>query len=172
MIEKRWGNPKFTPFSWGTVGMGTEVGGTYPSTLDDKGRVGVPIKLREKYSGGLVITLGLQTCAWIMRAEIWDQLRGKITGSDGLTDDEQELLELRFIVSKAETEVDRAGRILVPPHIKRYAELKKDCMILNREDRLEVWDEELLMAQLAENRSATKDAMKKLGSLRRFRPED
>jgi MraZ protein len=149
--------------------MGAEVGGTYPSTLDDKGRVGIPIKLREKYSGGLVITLGLQTCAWIMTFETWDQMYRQIASHDELNDDERELLELRFVVSKIETEVDRAGRIAMPSHIRRYAELKKDCMVLNRIDRLEVWDEELLMAQLAENRPATKDALKKLGSLRHFK---
>ncbi|MDR1025127.1 MAG: division/cell wall cluster transcriptional repressor MraZ [Treponema sp.] len=149
--------------------MGTEAGGTYPSTLDDRGRVGIPIKLREMYSGSLVITLGLQTCAWIMKSETWDQMYRQITNHDELSDDERELLELRFIVSKIETEIDRAGRIPMPSHIKRYAELKKDCMVLNRIDRLEVWDEELLMAQLAENRPATKDALKKLGSLRHFK---
>ncbi|MDR1444768.1 MAG: division/cell wall cluster transcriptional repressor MraZ [Treponema sp.] len=149
--------------------MGLEAGGTYPSTLDDKGRVGIPIKLRENYSGGLVITLGLQTCAWIMKFEIWEPLYRQITSADTLTEDERDLLEFRFIVPKMETEIDRAGRIAMPPHIRRYAELKKDCMVLNRKDRLEVWDEELLMAQLAENRPATKDVLRKLGSLGRFK---
>jgi MraZ protein len=147
--------------------MEVKIGGTYPSTLDDKGRVGIPIKLREQYSGELVITLGLRTCAWILRPEIWEQRYKQYTNPDDLTNDEMDSLEFHFIAPVMPTEVDRAGRIVVPPIIRRYAELKKDCMVLNLGDRLEVWDEELLLAHLIENRAAAKEAVRKVGSLRR-----
>ncbi|MDR2177849.1 MAG: division/cell wall cluster transcriptional repressor MraZ [Treponema sp.] len=145
------------------------VGGTFPSTLDDKGRVGIPIKLRDKYSGELVITLGLRTCAWIMRNEVWNRIHGQLAGSGALTEDDQELVELQFVAPLMETELDKAGRIAIPPIVRRYAGLKKDCMILNLENRLEVWDEELLLAHLLENRTATKEAIRKMGSLRLFK---
>jgi MraZ protein len=151
------------------VGAKVKIGGTYPSTLDEKGRVGIPIKLREQYSGELVITLGLRTCAWIMKPEIWEQRYERITNSDELSEDERDSLEFHFIAPVMKTEVDRAGRIVMPTVVRRYAELKKDCMVLNLEDRLEVWDEELLLAHLIENRTAAKEAVRKMGSLRHFK---
>jgi MraZ protein len=151
------------------VGMETKIGGTYPSTLDDKGRVGIPIKLREQYSGELVITLGLRTCAWILRPEIWEQRYERFTNSDEITEDERDSLEFHFAAPMMKTEVDRAGRIVMPTVIRRYAELKKDCMVLNLGDRLEVWDEELLLAHLIENRTTAKEAVRKMGSLRHFK---
>jgi MraZ protein len=147
--------------------MGTDAGGTYPSTLDDKSRLGIPIKLREKYAGDLVVTLGLRSCAWIMTNENWKQMCEQFTNSGELSEDERELVETHFIASAMETEIDKAGRIFMPPIIRRYAELKKDCMVLNLDNRLEVWDEEHLMAHLIENRTATKEAVRKVGSLRR-----
>jgi MraZ protein len=153
----------------GGKGVEIKVGGTYPSTLDEKGRVGIPIKLREKYSSDLVVTLGLRACAWIMKPEIWEQIYGRLTTSDELTEDERELVELQFIAPVMETEVDKVGRIAIPPIVRRYAGLKKDCMVLNLENRLEVWDEEQLLAHLIENRTATKEAIRKMGSLRHFK---
>jgi MraZ protein len=146
--------------------MGTGAGGTYPSTLDDKGRLGIPIKLREKYAGELVITLGLRSCAWIMTNELWKRMYEQFTNSGELSEDEQELVETHFIASVMETEIDKAGRIFMPPIVRRYAGLKKDCMVLNLDNRLEVWDEERLLAHLVENRTATKEAVRKMGSLR------
>ncbi|MDR2375141.1 MAG: division/cell wall cluster transcriptional repressor MraZ [Treponema sp.] len=148
--------------------MEMRLGGTFPSTMDDKGRLGIPIKLRDKYSGQLVITLGLRTCAWIMKDEIWNRIYRQFTGSSELTEDERELVELQFVAPMVETEFDKAGRIAMPPIVQRYADLKKDCMILNLENRLEVWDEERLLTHLVENRTATKEVIKKMGSLRLF----
>jgi MraZ protein len=150
--------------------MESGVGGTFPSTLDEKWRLGIPIKLREKYSGGLVITLGLQACAWIMKSEFWEQMYGQFT-SKIQGEDDWALVEHQFIAPLMETELDKAGRIFIPSIVRRYANLKKDCMVLNLENRLEVWDEEQLLAQLVENRTATKEVIKKMGSLRRFKSD-
>ncbi|MDR0669106.1 MAG: division/cell wall cluster transcriptional repressor MraZ [Treponema sp.] len=135
---------------------GFEVGGTYPGTLDEKWRLGIPIKLRDNYQGPLVITLGLQTCAWIMRREVWDRMTENLTGSDGLTEEERDHVEFHYVASQVDVEIDRVGRIVIPQLIRRYAGLTKDCMILNLQDRLEVWDEDLLVAQLHENQAAVK----------------
>lgn len=145
------------------MGLELGVGGTYPSTLDEKWRLGIPIKLRDRYQGPLIITLGVQTCARIMRRETWDRMNEKIIGPDDLTETDRELVELQYLAPMMETEVDKAGRIAVPPIIRRYAELKKDCMILNLKDRLEVWDEELLLAQLRKNQEAAKEVLLRRG---------
>lgn len=148
--------------------MKYDTGGSYPSTLDDKGRVNIPKPLREVYNGELVITMGLRTCARIMRPETWDHIRERLTASDNLTEDERELVELQLIAPRMMMDVDQAGRIAIPPVIRRYARLTKNCLILNLENRLEVWDEELYFAHLDENRATIREAIQKMGSLRLF----
>ncbi|MDR3174835.1 MAG: division/cell wall cluster transcriptional repressor MraZ [Treponema sp.] len=149
--------------------MKHDAGGSYPSILDDKGRVNIPKSLRDLYNGELVITMGLRACARIMRPEVWDLIHERLTGSNGLTEDEQELVELQLIAPRMIIEVDQAGRIAIPPVIRRYARLTKNCLILNLENRLEVWDEELYFAHLDENRAAIKEAIRKMGSLKLFK---
>ncbi|MDR3145998.1 MAG: division/cell wall cluster transcriptional repressor MraZ [Treponema sp.] len=149
--------------------MEPEVGGSYPSTLDDKGRVNIPKPLRGVYNGELIVTMGLRTCARIMRAEVWNQICDRLTGPNELTEDEQELVELQLIASRMVVEVDQVGRIAIPPVIRRYARLTKNCLVLNMENRLEVWDEELYFAHLDENRTAIKEAIRKMGSLKLFK---
>jgi MraZ protein len=153
----------------GNCGVKYDTGGSYPSTLDDKGRVNIPKPLRGIYNGELVVTMGLRTCARIMKGEVWDQIRERLTGSNELTEDEQELVELQLIAPRMMMEVDQAGRIAIPPVIRRYARLTKNCLILNLENRLEVWDEELYFAHLDENRAAIKEAIRKMGSLKLFK---
>jgi MraZ protein len=149
--------------------MEMNTGGSYPSTLDDKGRVNIPKALREVYNGELVVTMGLRTCARIMKVEVWTQICQRLTGSNELTEDEQELVELQLIAPRMMVEVDQAGRIILPPVIRRYARLSKNCLVLNLENRLEVWDEELYFAHLDENRAAIKEAIRKMGSLKLFK---
>jgi MraZ protein len=149
--------------------METNTGGSYPSVLDDKGRVNIPKALREVYNGELVVTMGLRTCARIMKVGVWDQICRRLTGSNELTEDEQELVELQLIAPRMMVEVDQAGRIILPPVIRRYARLTKNCLVLNLENRLEIWDEELYFAHLDENRAAIKEAIRKMGSLKLFK---
>jgi MraZ protein len=148
--------------------VSSDIGGSYPSTLDDKGRVNIPKPLRDVYNGELVVTNGLRTCARIMRPETWDHIRERLTASDNLTEDERELVELQLIAPRMMMDVDQAGRIAIPPVIRRYARLTKNCLILNLENRLEVWDEELYFAHLDENRATIREAIQKMGSLRLF----
>jgi MraZ protein len=153
----------------GNRGVTHDTGGSYPSTLDEKGRVNIPKSLREVYNGELVVSMGLRTCARIMRPEVWDKIRERLMGSNELTEDEQELVELQLIAPRMMADVDQSGRIAIPPVIRRYARLTKNCLILNMENRLEVWDEELYFAHLDENRAAIKEAIGKMGSLKLFK---
>jgi MraZ protein len=144
-------------------------GGSYPSILDDKGRVNIPKALREVYNGELVVTMGLRECARIMKTEVWMQICRRLSDSNELTEDERELVELQLIAPKTMVEVDQAGRIIIPPAIRRRARLTKNCLVLNLENRLEVWDEELYFTLLDENRAAIKEAIRKMGSLKLFK---
>jgi MraZ protein len=143
--------------------------GNYPTTLDDKGRVSIPAKLRDRYSGELVITWGMKPCAWVMSPGVWERVAEKLTNSDLVTEEERFLIEHQYINQAQVIEPDKAGRIAIPTTIRRYARLNKECLVISAENRLEIWDEEFFFSFLEDNRAAVQAAMNKMGSLKLFR---
>jgi len=143
--------------------------GTFETTLDDKGRISVPAKLRDIYQGELVITWGNQPSAWVMTPEVWAKVEAKLKNSEAITEDEQFLIEYSTITPAQVVEVDRAGRIAIPQTVRRYAKLSKDCLVLSAENRLEIWDAEFFYSYLEENRAALQEARKKMGNRNLFR---
>ncbi|MDR0601422.1 MAG: division/cell wall cluster transcriptional repressor MraZ [Treponema sp.] len=143
--------------------------GTFESTLDDRGRVSIPIRLREIYKvREFVITQGRQPSAWIMTPEIWEQVSGKLRNSTALTDEEYSLIEYLHILPAQLVEIDKSGRVPVPQAIRKYAGLNRDCLVLSAENRLEIWDSNFHSAYLNENRPVIQEAWRKMGSIRLF----
>jgi MraZ protein len=143
--------------------------GTFESTLDDKGRVSIPARLREWYGGiELVITQGMQPSVWIMNTEVWEHVSGKLMNSDAVTEEESFLFQYQIILPAQTGEIDKSGRIAIPPTIRRYARLTKDCLVLSAENRLEIWDAEFFDSYMNANRPAIQEAWKKMGSIKLF----
>jgi MraZ protein len=143
--------------------------GTFESTLDDKGRVSIPIRLRETCPGSeLVITQGRQHCAWVMTPQVWEYVSEKLRSAPANTEEEYTLLEYLHILPARVVEIDKSGRIPVPQAIRKYAKLVKDCLVLSAENRLEIWDSEFFYSYLEENRPVIQEAWNKMGSVRLF----
>jgi MraZ protein len=143
--------------------------GTFETTLDDKGRVSVPVRLRERYQGELVITWGTQPCAWIMTPQVWEQVSAKLTNSDTISEDVRFLMEYAYEYQAQAVEIDKVGRIAIPVTIRKYARLTKDCLVISAENRLEIWDAGYFYTYLEENRPVIQEAIKKMGSLKLFK---
>jgi MraZ protein len=116
----------------------------------------------------MVITWGMKPCAWVMKPDVWERVSEKLTGSDLITEEERLLIEHKYINQAQVVELDKAGRISIPPTIRRYARLAKECLVISAKNRLEIWDEEFFFSFLEENQEASQAAMNKMGSLRLF----
>ena len=138
--------------------------GSAESTLDDKGRVNIPVRFREQYQGELVITWGMEHCVWIMTPEVWRRFEGALRNSDMLTQEERLILEDKHLNQAQVVELDKAGRIAIPPTIRKYANLSKDCMVISAENRLSIWDSGAFDAYLTEKDPVARGALNKLGS--------
>jgi MraZ protein len=148
--------------------------GTFESTLDDKGRVGVPIRLRDRYAGDLVIAQGLppSVSAWVMTPAVWEQVQERVELSlTSLPWQDFQLFHQQFMWSAQPVEFDKSGRIAVPSTIRKYAGLLKECLVLSDEEHLEIWDSKRYYDYLYERQPMIiEETIKKLGALRPFGP--
>lgn len=114
--------------------------GEYIHTLDPKKRLSLPARFRKEVGKKVVITRGLDKCLFIYPLKQWQRISEKLAelsmgqaGSRGFN---------RFILAGAvETEVDGAGRILVPDFLKEFAHLEGSVVLAGVHNRIEVWDE-------------------------------
>ena len=114
--------------------------GEYNHTIDAKGRLIVPAKFREQLGEAFVITNGNDGCLNIYTNEDWETFLEKLSLLPN-NRDKREIV--RAFVSKANTvEVDKQGRILVPPALREHAGLEKDVVLAGAIDKIEVWDKE------------------------------
>ncbi|WP_131770741.1 division/cell wall cluster transcriptional repressor MraZ [Candidatus Protofrankia californiensis] len=122
--------------------------GSHTPRLDDKGRLTLPAKFREELEGGLVITKGQERCLYVFPmvefTRISESLRTAPVTAKALRD------YSRVFFSSASDDVpDRQGRITIPPPLRAYAELTRDCVVNGANTRVEIWDASRWDAYLA-----------------------
>ena len=138
--------------------------GSAESTLDDKGRVNIPVRFRDFFQGELVITRGMERCAMIMTPSLWERFEQAEGSSEVLTQEEREAFKNKHLNQAQIVELDKAGRIAIPPIIRKYANLTRDCMVIRDENRLSIWDSDAWEAYLTEKDMLARTAMNKLGT--------
>ncbi len=113
--------------------------GEYEHSLDEKKRISLPKSFRSGLGKKVVMTRGLDNCLFVYPKSGWEKVASKLQGLSFAQADTRGFN--RFILSGAvETEVDSAGRILVPDHQKDFAGLKKNVVFAGVSDRVEMWD--------------------------------
>src|SRR3989338_2241186 len=114
--------------------------GEYSHTIDDKGRMAVPAKFRNKLKSGAVVTRGLDNCLFLFSRDEWDKLAQNIAASP--INKANTRAFGRFMLAGAmEAEFDSQGRILLPEYLRQYANLKKRAIVAGLYNRIEIWEE-------------------------------
>ncbi|HON79928.1 MAG TPA: division/cell wall cluster transcriptional repressor MraZ [Spirochaetota bacterium] len=119
--------------------------GEYHPSLDEKGRVAVPIKLRKAFGEDviiekLVVTYGFGKYIMAYRVEDWDDFVKTKLIKASETDPDGPNLVRYFVGGAFECELDKQGRIIVPQHLKEHAGIAKDVTVLGLYNRIEIWD--------------------------------
>lgn len=113
--------------------------GTHQPRLDDKGRLILPAKFREKLASGLVITRGQERCLYIFAMADFEELAAQMAATP-VTNRAVRNFQ-RVMLSAASDEIpDKQGRITVPAILRDYAGLTKDCTVIGAGNRVELWD--------------------------------
>ncbi|MDR1908983.1 MAG: division/cell wall cluster transcriptional repressor MraZ [Spirochaetaceae bacterium] len=117
--------------------------GEFPVALDDKGRISIPVRLRDKVPGNLLhITKGTNRCLWVFPPEEWGRASARWMQNASMPAKRRNEILHRFISPMQEVEMDRTGRIMVPPSLRDYAGLTHDCFVVGIGASIEIWDTE------------------------------
>ena len=114
--------------------------GEFKSTLDSKGRMNFPVKVREELGDVFMISKTLdQHCIKVYTMEDWNSLAEKIKQ---LPQTKTANLQRVLFGSAFAVEPDKQGRALIPAPLREYAGLKTDVVIVGLVGRAEIWDKE------------------------------
>ena len=142
------------------------VTGESRNNLDEKGRLLIPSRLRAEIgSNMLVVTKGIDACLWLFTQEEWRRISDDLMESTSLFDPKARLIRRHIIAPAVEIEIDKAGRINIPPALRDAAGLKKECVILGIENLIEIWDVEEYKKYQAESETDFKEAAKDLSKI-------
>ena len=112
--------------------------GEYTHVIDAKGRLFIPAKFRDELGYSFVITKGLSRCLSIYPMQEWERFEAKI---NALPTRQARSVQLFFIASSQDCELDGQGRVLIPQKLREYAGLDKNTVVAGMTDHIEVWDE-------------------------------
>ena len=124
--------------------------GTHTPRLDEKGRLFLPAKYRERMAKGLVVTRGQERSLFIYPTADFEEVAAKMQRAPTTSRAARDYV--RVFLSGASDEVpDKQGRFTIPANLRQYAGLDRDVTVIGAGDRLEVWDSAVWDAYLAQS---------------------
>ena len=114
--------------------------GEYHYTLDSKKRLAIPAKFRKELGKKVIVTRGLDNCLVLYPQKEWKILSEKLSRLPSSRLDARGFTRI-MLGGAVDVNLDKAGRILIPDYLKKYALLKKNVVLLGLSNRIEIWDE-------------------------------
>lgn len=128
--------------------------GTYEHSIDAKGRLFIPAKLREELGVTFYLPMGVDECLAIYPQETWNRFTEKFASLPM----SQSAAMRPLFANASKCELDSQGRIVIPQKLRKYAGLEKDAVIIGVNDRAEIWSAETWNAR--EEEEMTPEKMK------------
>jgi transcriptional regulator MraZ len=136
--------------------------GEFAHSLDEKGRLAIPSKFRARFKEGAVVSRWIGECLAIFPIDEWNSINADIRKRPRTDPLRQQFVH--FLVSSAhEAEPDGQGRIVLPGHLREYAALAGEAVVIGATDHLEVWEPGRWRARVAEVGSTIGEKLADLG---------
>lgn len=113
--------------------------GNYSHSLDDKGRLVIPKKMRESLGNTIFIMKGFDGALAIYKSEAFEKLSQEFETFSFNKKENRDYLRLK-LASIVELEVDKMGRVQIPTSVLAKYHIGKDVTVLGSGDHIEVWD--------------------------------
>ena len=124
--------------------------GEYDHTIDDKNRLTLPAKFRQALADEVVVARGMDGCLVVYTRANWNEfVAARMQGLSPFSKEARQMS--RFIFAGAtEAELDKQGRVMVPPALSEHAGLGREVVVAGLRDHVEIWDRARWREQLKE----------------------
>lgn len=114
--------------------------GEYEHSLDDRGRVTLPRKIRQEITGEeIVLARGYEGCIFGFDKESWVREAGKHLDTP-VTDEKGRQVRRYLFAGAQQVEIDKLGRILLPAQLKAHGGIGHEVKVIGAGDHFEIWD--------------------------------
>lgn len=138
--------------------------GEYEHSLDAKGRLIMPAKIREDIGEKFIITKGLDGCLFGFSKNEWNNFEEKLKTLPLTNKNARDFV--RFFLSGAiECEIDKQGRFLIASNLREYAELGKEAVITGVGTRIEIWNKDKWKAYNSEENLSADEIAENMANL-------
>lgn len=138
--------------------------GQYVNNADEKGRLLIPSKFRNEIAGNsVVVAPGIEDCLRLFTPESWEVVVNEITGSGHMFQLETRKAVRSLVSPASECEIDKAGRILLPQHLRERAGIVKEVLVMGAVEYIELWNPEVYAKTMEVGYDQLVDATEKIG---------
>lgn len=111
--------------------------GVYKHSIDTKGRLAIPSRIREELGEVFFVTISMERCLTAYSSESWERIMDKIKAMP-----RAKQIKMRpLFAHAAKCELDSQGRILLPQALRDFAGLTKDVAVVGAGECAELWDQ-------------------------------
>ena len=129
--------------------------GSFKYSVDSKGRVSIPAKLRKyltpEANDTFILTRGTAQCIDVYPMDNWKELAANKLNQLNSFDPKEAMFIRMFLQEAAEDKLDAQSRLLIPKTLMEYAGIEKDIFILGAVKKIEFWNPEKYEEYLKEN---------------------
>lgn len=136
--------------------------GEFAHSLDEKGRLAIPAKFRGRFKEGAVVTRWTGECLAVWPSPEWTALNADIARRPR-TDPAATRFRHFLLAGAHEGDPDAQGRLTIPSHLREYARLGDEAVVIGNSDHLEVWEPGRWRANLATVQSTIGSDLADLG---------
>ena len=115
--------------------------GEYQHSIDEKGRLAIPVKFRKLLEKGAVVTRGLDGCLFVYPAKAWQGFAEKVSKLP-ISQSDSRAFSRHMLSGAMALEIDKHGRAVLPDYLRQFAGVSKKVVVAGLFDRVEIWDED------------------------------
>ena len=133
--------------------------GKHEYSMDERGRVPVPPRFREALMKGIILTQGApDRCVRAYAADGFEE-QASLYVNQPVTTREGRVMRRRFFSNAYPAELDRQGRVLIPPLLRQWASLENQVVVVGTGEAIEIWSADGFEAALEEEEPVFRQSM-------------
>ncbi len=138
--------------------------GEFHHSVDEKGRLAIPVKFRGAFKTGAVVTRGLDKSLFLYTNQEWKKLAEKLANLP-ISQSKSRAFARLMLAGAMDVSLDKQGRIVLPDYLRSYCSLNKKAVVAGLYNRVEIWSEEEWEIYKKQTENSSNDIAEALGEL-------